>query len=309
VEPAETPSARGTASAPDRADVAKHRLAEIWRSQQPDLEIPAVESARASARRRREGLIAGLEQTLADRANVLGCSDPETIGTQLRLARAKLDAGRATDAIALLEKVLGAIDPEEIGASAQRDAANAALAGAYLSTRRASAAVALYELLLGERAAPDGDEAVLGYRIRLAVAHRASGDAGLAIEQLRVLVDELERTRTPADRLLEAIVELGRSHVVAGQALTGAVVYERAQALAHELHGAGERATLEVRLLLARAFQQAGEVARAVDSYRRLFADAELALGTGDRLTSEIAGELAALRSFSVAGRSAQLGE
>jgi len=309
VEPGETPSALGTASAPDRADVAKHRLAEIWRPQPASTDEDATEPLRTAARVRQEGLITGLEQTLADRVEAFGASDPEAIETQLQLARAKLDAGHAADAIALLETVLEAIDRDELGASAQRESAIAALAGAYLSARRAHAAAALYELLLRERAAPDHDQVALGYRIRLAVARRASGDVGAAIEQLQALVEAHERTRALPDRLLEAVVELGRSHVVAGHAREGAAVYERALALAEELHGAGHRATLEVRLLLARAFQQAGEVRRAVDAYQRLLSDAELALGTGDRLIREITGELTVLPRFSVDEQSAQLGE
>jgi tetratricopeptide (TPR) repeat protein len=335
VDPAETPSTAGPESVPDRADAAQRRLAEIWGSgASPDLPVadhaePAL-SARPDRRaeadaaqrtlaaiwkthpasvdeqlaheirqpkpvRSQDVQIAQLGDELTARTANLGPHDAETIGARLALATALLDAGQAADAIPLLEQGIAALDPADTTLAGKRAAAVGTLANAYLTARRSKSAIGLYQSLLAEDSASTPDQR-LGYRIKLAVAHRSMGNVTAAVDQLQSLSTELESSRSDASRLLETDLELATTYVVAGRPRDGVSLYERSLPIANEVHGAGHRTTLGIRILLARAYQQAGQSAHATRTYEQLASDAARALGAGDKLTKQASSELALLR-------------
>jgi tetratricopeptide (TPR) repeat protein len=337
VDPAETPSQAGPESVPDRADAAQRRLAEIWGSSQtpaagaatedPEPQPPERPDRRAEADAAQRTLaaiwkthpasvdeqlaqeilqprpapsqnarIAQLGDELTARAEDLGPTDPATVDARFALATALLEAGHAAEAIPLLEQGIAALDPADTTLAAKRAAAVGALANSYLIARRSQPAIALYQSLLADDAASSRDER-LGYRIKLAVAHRSLGNVTAAVDQLKTLSTELETSRADAGRLLETEVELATTHVVAGRPRDGVTMYERSVPLAITVHGAGHRTTLGIRIMLARAYQQAGQSANATRTYEQLASDAERALGAGDKLTKQASSELAMLRS------------
>ncbi len=335
VEPVESPQPAVPAPAPDRADAAQRRLAEIWSGR--DTEAPAVESPGAlievpgqpspvadddadaaqrtlaaiwsthptscgeqrrltvrpnPLREREDVLIAGLSQQLGERSEAFGSNDPRTIDAQLELADGQLETGRTGDAIPSLEQGIAALESDDTTAADRLASAKGKLAHAYLVTRRPRLAIALYEQLLAERTDASSRSQILGYRVKLAVGHRATGDVSAAVAQLQALATELEGTQGDDDRLLEASVELAITHVVAGHPREAVTQYERSLPLANEVHGAGHCTTLGIRLLLARAHQQAGQSAQAIRSYEQLVSDAERELGPHDKLTTQAASEL-----------------
>ena len=297
----------------EKADSDKRLLAQIWTgSQRVERDPPAAPAPPPSkrflrtGRRLREpgaesppsdpdGRVEDLSRQLADRARELGPRAAATIETQFALAEAHLQDGRASAAIPLLEQGIADFRPTTAPQAMTLAAARADLGRAYLASRQPQKAIALYEALLAEESGVSTRSQLLGYRIKLAVAYRAEGNVTAAVEHLHALSSELEDDSSQRQNLLEAGVELATTNVVAGRPRDGVSLYENALTLAGELHGAGHRATLGIRLMLARAHQQAGQRTQAVRLYELLQSDAERALGPTDRLTRQARDELAIL--------------
>jgi tetratricopeptide (TPR) repeat protein len=285
---------------PDRraeADAAQRTLATIWTTHPSSVDDQLAQEIRQPKPvRSQDAQIARLGDELAERAEDLGPDDAETVAARFALAAALLDAGKAAEAVPLLEQGIAALDPADTTLAGKRATAIGTLANAYLTVRRSQSAIGLYQSLLADETASSADER-LGYRIKLAVAHRSMGNVTAAVDQLQTLTTELETSRTDTGRLLETGVELATTHVVAGRPRDGVSLYERSLPIANEVHGAGHRTTLGIRIMLARAYQQAGQSAYARRTYEQLSSDAERALGAGDKLTKQASSELAMLRS------------
>ncbi|HEX3618585.1 MAG TPA: hypothetical protein VHU61_18710 [Solirubrobacteraceae bacterium] len=277
----------GAGGQPARGDLAQRALAEIWSTQQR----PVGGAATASTPRR-----ATVEPVVDD--------VPESTAGKLELAASRFEAGRAAEAIPLLEAAIVALqagtgadladssaDPGTVGTLAS---ARGALARAYLATRQPQLAISLYDLLLADPSSAIDAGERLGYRINLAQAFRAVGKADTAIDQLEALVAEPAPDTDP-ERLIDAQVELATTYVVAHRIKDGVEAYETALPDVERLLGTGHRRSLGVRLLLARAYQEDGRPQLATRSYRSLVSDAERALGPNDKLTRQAQSELTAL--------------
>jgi tetratricopeptide (TPR) repeat protein len=281
---------------PDQGDVAQRRLAEIWSSHQGSVEQTRLPEADADpVRGRHEALIVRLGDELAEHSRKLGPIDPQTVDAQVALGVAQLDGGHVTDAVPLLEHAINTIDPADAAAAGRLATANAALARAYLKQRRLRLAIGLYESLLSDTSGVSTEEQRWGYRTKLAIAHRADGSGTAAVAQLEALVAELDGRDDAKVHLVDALVELATTHVVTGSAADGAQLYERVLPLAVEVHGAEHRTTLNMRLLLAEAYQQANESTQAIGTYEQLISDAELALGPHNKLSAQAQSELTVL--------------
>ncbi|HWD69537.1 MAG TPA: tetratricopeptide repeat protein [Solirubrobacteraceae bacterium] len=280
--------------APHDPNGPQRMLAAIWKPKPEDSDEqrpPKPDQSREHV----DELCARLSAELSERSRTLGPEDSQTTDVQLKLADAQLEAGRTADAIPLLERLIAAIDPADSSAGPKRASATGALAAAYLSTRQPQLAIGLYEsLLAGEPGASTRTE-LLDYRIKLAVAHRAMGNVTATVDQLNALRIELEGDGSAQQQLLDAGVELATTNVVAGRPRDGVTLYENALSLSNAVHGANHRTTLGIRMMLARACQQAGQSAEAASVYEQLVGDAELALGADDRLTVQAGSELAVL--------------
>lgn len=294
VEPAETSSLPLPGPAPDLADAAQRKLAAIWKAHPANL-VERRTSTRDPSRELQDELCDRLSAELGERSEALGADDPQTIDVQLQLAEAQLEAGRAAEAIALLERGIAALDAGDSSLAGRRAGATAVLAEAYLRTRRPQLAIALYESLLTAEHGASARSQLLGYRIKLAVAHRATGNVTATVDQLHALSDELDGVGADTYHLLHARVELANTNVVAGRPLDAVTLYESALPLSTDLHGAEHRTTLGIRVRLARAHQQAGQSTDAIRVYEQLVTDAGRALGPNDRLTVQTGSELAVL--------------
>jgi tetratricopeptide (TPR) repeat protein len=269
------------------ADNAKRALAEIWSS----VPVGGPED---------DSLVAEAELAMLADPGPITPLVPETGEAQLGLGIAHLEAGQTAAAIPLLEAAISSFEPagaEDAGAedADKLAAARGALARAYLRARRPQMSIALYDSLLADSTGASSESQLADYRIKLAAAHRATGNVTAATDQLEALVAELSASRQAEDRLLEAKVELATTHVVGGRPRDGATAYEEALPLADAVHGAGHRYTLGLRVLLARAYRQGAQTQLAIRTYESIISDAEVALGAADRLTEAAQSELAML--------------
>jgi tetratricopeptide (TPR) repeat protein len=297
----------------EKADSDKRLLAQIWTgSQRVERDPPPAPTAPPSKRFLRTGSrlsepgerlqrsdrdsrIEDLSRQLADHASELGPHAAATIQTRLALAQAHMQQGQATAAIPLLEQAIADLEPATTEQATTLATARAELGRAYLATRQPQKAIALYETLLADESGASTRSQLLGYRIKLAVAHRAKGNVTAAVEHLHALSGELEGDSSQMDNLLECGIELATTNVVAGRPRDGVCLYENALTLAGKVHGAEHCTTLGIRLMLARAHQQAGQRTEAARLYELLGSDTERALGPGHSLTRQVQRELATL--------------
>lgn len=275
-------------------DAPQRMLAAIWKPK-PEGGAERRSPKPDPSRERQDEICARLSAELSERSRRFGIGDPQAIDLQLELANAQLEAGRAADAIPLLERVIALIDPDDPSVGSKRVSAMHALADAYLGTRRPQLAIALYESLLAGEPGASAPSELLDCRMQLAIAHRATGNVTAAVDQLHALSTELERDGAEKHRLLKAGVELATTNIVAGRPLAAMTLFENALPLADDVHGADHPTTLGIRLMLARAHLQAGQIAEAAGVYEQLAADAECALGADDRLTAQARSELTVL--------------
>jgi tetratricopeptide (TPR) repeat protein len=264
------------------ADNAQRALAEIWSS----APVGGPED---------DSLVADEELAMLADPGPITPLAPETGEAQMGLGIAHLEAGETAAAIPLLEAAIDSFEPAGAEDASQLALARGALARAYLAARRPQMAIALYDSLLSGSAGASTESQLAEYRIKRAAAHRATGNVTAAIAQLEGLVAELRTSGQDDERLLEAQVELGTTHVVAGRPRDGAAAYEEALPLADAVHGAGHRYTLSIRIFLARAYRQAAQTQLAIRTYESVISTAETALGSADKLTEAARGELAML--------------
>jgi len=264
------------------ADNAQRALAEIWSS----VPVGGPED---------DSLVADEEPATPPDPGPITPVAPETGEAQLGLGIAHLNAGKTAAAIPLLEAAIASFEPGGAEDASQLASARGALARAYLAARRPQMAIALYDWLLADSADASTESQLTEYRIKLAAAHRATGNVTAAMAELEGLVAELRTSGQDDERLLEAQVELATTHVVAGRPADGAAAYEEALPLADAVHGAGHRYTLGIGILLARAYRQAAQTQLAIRTYESVVSTAEIALGSADKLTAAAQSELAML--------------
>jgi tetratricopeptide (TPR) repeat protein len=197
----------------------------------------------------------------------LGQDHPAIFEINERLARAYLAAGRAADAISLLQWVrqvraarLGPDHPDTLDITRS-------LGLALVSAGRFGEAVAV----LGEAAAccerssgPNGLPA-LSAREDLAAAHRAAGEFSAAIEIYRATLADRERMQDPRHADTIAVRQkLGEAYLAAGQAKAAIGQYERVVSDRDRVLGKEHLLTIAARGALGSAYHAAGRMASAV---------------------------------------------
>jgi tetratricopeptide (TPR) repeat protein len=182
------------------------------------------------------------EPLTADLEQALGPDHPDTLNARNSLAAAYRDAGRADEAIRLLEQtpdgrenVLGANHPDTVNSRIN-------LAAAYREAGRAAEAIPLVEYILAAREQQLGADhpQTLGSRNNLANAYRDVG------------------------RVDEAIV-----------------LHEQTLAACERQFGSDHPRTLSSRSNLAASYQDAGRVDEAIPLLEQTLADRERVLGAG----------------------------
>jgi tetratricopeptide (TPR) repeat protein len=220
----------------------------------------------------------------ANSAQLLGRDHPATSEINERLARAYLAAGRAAEAIPLLDAVwrarlarLGPDHPSTLEATRS-------LGQALLSADRpAEAITVLGEAAAGwERSQGTGSVPELVAREDLAAAHRAAGDFGMATALYRAVLTERERmqgarhadTMTTRQRLAESYLADGREKPAITQ-------YERLVADRERVFGPDHLLTIAACGALGSAYHTAGRMASAVRLAERTRTEYTKVLGTG----------------------------
>lgn len=260
---AEDGLARGLRSCADRLRAAAGRV--LW---QEGCHLVLLRAGRSLDTARLAGPAVSYWQDLAAAAGqFLGQDHPAIFEINERLARAYLAAGRAADAISLLQWArqvraarLGPDHPDTL------DIARS-LGLALVSAGRFDEAVAV----LGEVAAsgmrlsgPNG-LAALSAREDLAAAHRAAGGFPAAIELYRTTLAERERMQDPRHADTIAVRQkLGEAYLAAGQAKAAIGQYERVVSDRERVLGQEHLLTIAARGALGTAYHAAGRMASAV---------------------------------------------
>ena len=197
----------------------------------------------------------------------LGQDHPAILEINERLARAYLTAGRAADAIALLQWVrqvraarLGPDHPDTLDITRS-------LGLALVSAGRFGEAVAvLGEATAGcERSSGVSGLPALSAREDLAAAHRAAGELSAAIELYRAVLADRERLQDPRHADTIAVRQkLGEAYLAAGQAKAAIGQYERVVSDRERVLGQEHLLTIAARGALSSAYHAAGKMASAV---------------------------------------------
>jgi tetratricopeptide (TPR) repeat protein len=218
----------------------------------------------------------------ADGTRFLGQDHPAAFEIGERLARACLAAGRAAEAISLLQWVrqvraarLGPDHPDTLEITRS-------LGLALVSAGRFGDAIAV----LGEAAASGARSSganglpALSAREDLAAAHRAAGEFPAAIELYRATLADRERMQDPRHADTIAVRQkLGEAYLANGQAKAAIGQYERVVSDRERVLGQEHLLAVAARGALGSAYHTAGKMAAAVRLAERTRAEFALALG------------------------------
>ncbi len=230
------------------------------------------------------------KQLVTDSERILGDTHPETLRARNDLSSAYLEAGKANEAITLLERTLEDEERAKGRAHPRMLTVRSNLAAAYIHTERAQEAVSLLERTLADRtrilgkAHPD----TYGTCITLAVAYTEAARVTDAITLL-------QQNLPAATRLL------GEAHPITLNLRANlASAYQRANRIGEAMpmleqtlvdleHTQGERHphTLTVRNNLASFYRKAGRLEEALRLYERVLGEAEEILGP-DHPTTDV---------------------
>jgi tetratricopeptide (TPR) repeat protein len=198
---------------------------------------------------------------LADYERALGPDHPDTLASRNNLAAAYQAAGRAAEAIPLLERTLA--DSERILGPDHPDALTARnnLALAYQDDGRAAEAIALHERTLADRErilGPDHPDTMTS-RNNLATAYQAADRTAEAIPLHERTLADRERILGPDHpATLTARNNLADTYREAGRAAEAIALHERTLADRERILGPDHPSTLQSRNNLALAYQAAG---------------------------------------------------
>jgi tetratricopeptide (TPR) repeat protein len=247
------------------------------------------------------------ELLTADFERIAGPDHPGTLRSRDSLAVAYQAAGRAAEAVPLLERTLAArerfLGPDHPGTATSWD--NLGLA--YQAVGRAGEAIRLHERALAARErllGPDHPD-TLASRDNLASAHRDAGRPDEAIRLHERALAAYQRVLGPDH--LDTIAcrdNLALAYWAAGRAVEAIPLFERALAARARVLGADHPDTLTSRSNLAAAYWAAGRAVEAIPLHERALAARERLLGPDhpDTLTSR--NNLAA--AYMDAGRAAE---
>jgi tetratricopeptide (TPR) repeat protein len=212
----------------------------------------------------------------------LGQDHPAVFEINERLARAYLAAGRAAEAIALLQWVrrvraarLGPDHPDTLEITRS-------LGLALVSAGRFGEAIAvLGEAAAGyQRSSGANGLPALSAREDLAAAHRAAGEFSAAIAVYRATLADRERLQDPRHADTIAVRQkLGEAYLADGQAKAAIGQYERAVSDRERVLGQEHLLTIAARGALGSAYHAAGKMASAVRLAERTRAEYATALG------------------------------
>jgi tetratricopeptide (TPR) repeat protein len=211
--------------------------------------------------------VAYWEELAATGERVLGEAHPELFGINELLAQAYLAAGRAPQAVALLQRVredrAHRYGPTHPGVAE----ADRSLGLALMSAGRfGEAVVVLGEAVEGRSWSQGADSpATLTAREDLAAAHRAAGSFTDAIELYRRALDERERIQGPRHPDVTATRQkLAEAYLAAGQAKAALAQYKRVVSDRERALGPGHLHTVAARGALGAAYHQVGKMAAAM---------------------------------------------
>jgi tetratricopeptide (TPR) repeat protein len=197
----------------------------------------------------------------------LGQDHPAIVEINERLARAYLAAGRAADAISLLQWArqvraarLGPDHPDTLDLTRS-------LGLALVSAGRFGEAVAVLgeAAASGERSSGPNGLPALSAREDLAAAHRAAGEFPAAIALYRATLADRERMQDPRHADTIAVRQkLGEAYLAAGQAKAAIGQYERVVSDRERVLGKEHLLTTAARGALGTAYHAAGKMASAV---------------------------------------------
>jgi len=212
----------------------------------------------------------------------LGQDHPAIFELNERLARAYLAAGRAADAISLLQWArqvraakLGPDHPDTLEITRS-------LGLALASAGRFDEAIAVLGEVAasGERLSGPNSLPALSAREDLAAAYRAAGGFPTAIELYRASLAERERRQDPRHADTIAVrTKLGEAYLAAGQAKAAIGQYERVVSDRERVLGPGHLLTTAARGALGSAYHAAGKMASAVRLAQRTRDEYVKALG------------------------------
>jgi tetratricopeptide (TPR) repeat protein len=207
------------------------------------------------------------ENLSATSTQLLGRDHPSTAGINERLARSYLTAGRAPEAISLLQAIrqerTARLGPDHPGTLE----ATRGLGVALVSTGRFDEAIAILgEAATGwERSHRGNGGAILLAREDLAAAYRAAGRFKDAIALYRAVLAERERTQGPRHADTAATRQkLAEAYLADGQLKAAIKQYERVISDRERVLGRDHLLTIAARGALGSAYHSAGRMASAV---------------------------------------------
>jgi tetratricopeptide (TPR) repeat protein len=218
------------------------------------------------------------EPLMEDLERLLGPDHPDSLNVRTSLAAAYGAAGRASEAIPLLEqtlvvrvRLLGPDHPDTL--IAQNN-----LAAAYQAAGRADEAILMFRMTLAAREQLLGADHpdTLRSQNRLAAAYKAAGQASEAIPLVEKILAARERALGASHpKTLSSRNNLAAAYQAAGRAAEAVPMLEQTLAACERLLGAADPRTKAVRhnLLLARQEAEPGKNAGLVDQVGGDFQD------------------------------------
>ncbi|MFE7296138.1 tetratricopeptide repeat protein [Streptomyces sp. NPDC057579] len=232
--------------------------------------------------------VAQWERIAAKARDTRGHRRLETRIAQGQLAVSCLAAGRAEDAIGILETLLGNHRRSAWRRHPDLIAARANLVDAYRSVGRTEEAVRWGEQVVAasERLRRPRDPELLSRRSSLAGAYFESGRTGEAIAMLEQILVETERLLGPDHPdTLTARHNLASCYGRTGRRDEAIRLEEQVVAAAPSRFGAEHPHHLSARSSLGASYTKAGRTEEAVDELERVVADSERVLGAEDQQT------------------------
>jgi tetratricopeptide (TPR) repeat protein len=231
------------------------------------------------------------EELAATSMRLLGPDHPATVGISERLAQAYLAAGRASESVALLERIhddrARRAGPDHPGSvQAGRD-----LGLALLTAKQFDEAIAvLTEVTNGwERSAGANSIEAISAREDLAAAHRIAGQYADAIALYRRALEDRERIQGSRHQDTTATCQkMAETHLAAGQSKAAISLYSRVVSDRMRSLGPDHLQTIAARGALGSANYAAGKMAVAVRLYEQTRTEYVRALGADhpDTLTA-----------------------
>lgn len=222
------------------------------------------------------------EPLVADLERVLGESHPETLTARNNLAACYASAGRAGDAMRLLElmvaervRVLGEVHPDTLHSRSN-------LAGAYRAAGRADDAVRLLEPVVADRMRVLGESHpdTLSSRDSLAASYVSAGRADDAVPLLeQTLADRVRVLGEAHPDTLHSRTNLAGAYRAAGRAEDAVRLLEQTLADLARVLGESHPDALTARNNLAASYVAAGRAGDAVPLHERTLADYARVLG------------------------------